>query len=97
MHSLGRRCNRHCVLRVPSGATGHTPSAKPRAARLYAEVLLKFIVDTAGRVDLTTVKVMKSERAAATRRLEKALPSLEFEPAIREGCRVRQVVQRPFY
>ena len=68
----------------------------PEPPRLGAEVLLQFVVDTAGQIDLNTVKVMKSERAAATRRLQEALPSLEYEPAVHQGCRVRQLVQRAF-
>ena len=63
---------------------------------LGGEVLIEFVVDTAGRVDLGTVKVMQSERADATRRLREALPTLEFEPALRQRCRVRQLAQRPY-
>jgi hypothetical protein len=73
-----------------------TRAGSPEPPRLYAEVLVQFVVDTAGRVDPATVQIMKSERAAATRRVQEALPSLQYEPAIRQGCRVRQLVQRAF-
>lgn len=71
-------------------------------------VLLQFIVDTAGRADLSTVKDLwppsrprltgqKRQYYESFRRaIVRALPDARFKPARIGGCRVRQLVQMPF-
>lgn len=60
------------------------------------QVLAQFIVDTTGRVDSGTVKVLRSTHPAFTAAVEAALPTLAFRPARVGGRPVKQLVQLPF-
>ena len=54
---------------------------------------IAFVVDTAGRPDLATLRVL--EPAAPVRpRLMATVDSLRYQPALFDGCRVRQLVER---
>lgn len=59
------------------------------------EVLVQFVVDTTGRVDMTSIQVLKSSNELFTREVRTALPHWRFLPAEVGGRKVRQYVQLP--
>jgi TonB family protein len=67
-----------------------------RAARTKGEVVAHFVVDTAGRPEAETFKVVRSSHAAFTSAVRDALPCMGYTPATIRGRRVRQLVQQPF-
>jgi hypothetical protein len=71
------------------------PTGFPRyqQAALAGEVLFQVIVDPCGFPDLTTLKILKSDRPALTDRA-RVIVSLRFLPAeLPDGQLVSQVVQ----
>ncbi len=67
-----------------------------RAAGVAGEVLAQFVVDTAGRVEAGSLRVVHSTHPLFTQAVERAIGSARFVPAEANGQRVRQLVQRPF-
>ena len=67
-----------------------------RAAKVEGVVLLQFVVDTLGRLEPGTVRVLMSTNALFSRSATAALDDARFKPAIRKGRPVRQTVQQPF-
>lgn len=55
-----------------------------------------YVVDTTGRVDTTTIRVMQSDDARFTASVITALGEARFRPAKRSGKAVRQLVQQRF-
>jgi TonB family protein len=55
-----------------------------------------YVVDTAGRVDTTTVEVVQSDDPRFTESVRTALGLMRFRPAKREGKTVRQLVTQKF-
>lgn len=78
----------------------------PSAAPIYPQDLLEqgfegsvdaeFVVDTTGRVDLGTIKVLESADSAFSRSVETALAGALFRPAWRNLQKVRQLVRQRF-
>jgi TonB family protein len=60
------------------------------------EIVAQFIVDTLGRVEVPSFRVVKATHADFLSAVGKALPRLRFIPAEKDGQKVRQVVQQPF-
>ena len=54
---------------------------------------LEFVVDTAGRPEMDAVKVVSDNSAELTEAVKQALPALRYEPAMRDGKPVRQLVR----
>lgn len=67
-----------------------------RSANVEGEVLAQFVVDTAGRVDMSTFHVLKSTHDLFTQAVKDVLPQLKFSPAEAGGRKVRQLVQLAF-
>jgi protein TonB len=68
-----------------------------RRAGVEGDVVVKFVVDTTGRVDLRTVEVMRSTHDAFTAAVRETLATLRFAPA-RDGERqVRALAVMPFH
>ena len=67
-----------------------------RSAKVEGEVLAQFVVDTLGRVEPGTFKVLKTTHELFTQAVRDVLPSLQFSPAEVGGRKVRQLVQIPF-
>jgi TonB family protein len=90
------------VVEVDSAATRDPTSAAPAypsdmlAQRVPGYVAVRFVVDTMGTVDLTTVQVMTSSRSEFTRAVRDALPLMRFTPAKMGGVRVRQLAEQVF-
>ena len=78
----------------------------PSAAPMYPQVLLEggvegiveaeFVVDTTGRVDLSTVKIISSSHEDFSTSVQTALAGALFRPAWRNLRRVRQLVHQRF-
>ena len=70
--------------------------ASLKSANIEGEVLAQFVVDTTGRADIVTFKVLKSSHSGFTQAVRDALPSMRFTPAEIGGRKVPQIVQNPF-
>jgi protein TonB len=67
-----------------------------KQASIEGEVLASFVVDTTGRADVSTFKVLKSTHQQFTDAVRRALPRMRFLPAEVGGRKVKQLVQQPF-
>ena len=80
-------------------AAGSPPPRYPdmlRSANIEGEVLAQFIVDTTGRYEQGSFKVIKSSHDLFTAAVRNALPNMKFYPAEIGGRKVKQLVQQPF-
>jgi hypothetical protein len=59
-------------------------------------VLVQFVVDTIGRADTTTYRVIKASHTEFAQAVRTALPGFRFTPAQLHGRKVRQMVHQPF-
>jgi protein TonB len=77
-------------------------SAKPRYPEVLRQsgvggrVLVQFTVDTTGRVDLASVRVMQSTHDLFTQAVRSALASFRFRPAEVNGKRTAALAEMPF-
>ena len=55
-----------------------------------------YVVDTTGRVDVTTIRIMSSDHPGFTTSVRTALGEMRFRPAKRGGKAVRQLVEQRF-
>jgi len=78
------------VWRYPTGAY----PASMRRTNAVAEIFAAFIVDTAGRVEPKSVRVMPGSDPRAVRAIPATLAALRFRPATRGGFKVRQRVMQ---
>lgn len=79
--------------------SGNPPPRYPdmlRSANVEGEVLAQFVVDTTGRADMGSFKVLKSTHDLFTNAVKAALPNMKFYPAEVGGRKVKQLVQMPF-
>ena len=67
-----------------------------RSANVEGEVLAQFVVDTTGRAEMNTFKVIKSTHDLFTNAVKASLPNMKFYPAEVGGRKVKQLVQMPF-
>jgi TonB family protein len=90
------------VLEVDEMVERHEGSAAPVYPRdllaMGAEGLVQaiYVVDTAGRVDTTTIQVVRSDDSRFTESVRTALGRMLFRPAKRAGKTVRQLVEQRF-
>jgi TonB family protein len=78
------------------GSGGPRYPADLRAERREGEVLAQFVVDTTGRIESGSFKVLKSSDARFSEAVRQGLVDLRFLPAEVGGRKVRQLVQQPF-
>ena len=89
-------------FQVDSGAQLIVGTANPKypeahkAAKVEGDLLVQFVVDTAGMVELTTFKVLKFADSLFVQSVRDALPDMRFFPAYAGGKKVKQLVQLPF-
>jgi protein TonB len=79
--------------------TGSPPPRYPdilKSAGVEGEVVISFVVDTTGRVDMSRVTVLKSTHELFLAAVKTALPNMRFLPAEVGGKKVKQLVQQPF-
>jgi len=67
-----------------------------RSAGVEGEVLAQFVVDTTGRAEMGTFKVLKTSNELFSVAVKNALPRMRFIPAEAGGRKVKQIVQQPF-
>jgi periplasmic protein TonB len=67
-----------------------------KSANVEGEVLAQFVVDTTGRAEMNTFKVLKSSHELFTQSVRNVLPNMRFYPAEIGGRKVKQMVQQPF-
>ena len=90
------------VLEVDKMVERYETSAAPiyprELAAIGTEGLVQaiYVVDTAGLVDTTTIKVVQSDDPRFTESVRTALGDMRFRPARREGKPVRQLVEQKF-
>ena len=83
------------VAMVP-GQPGPSYPDMLKSANVEGEVLAQFVVDTTGRYESGTFKVLKSSNEQFTAAVRNALPNMRFYPAEIGGRKVKQMVQQPF-
>lgn len=65
------------------------------SSRVEGSVLVQFVVDTLGRADMSSFKVLESSNQLFAQSLERTLPKWRFHPAESGGRKVKQIVQLP--
>ena len=89
-------------FQVEKPVVGAPGSAQPRypeilkSASVEGEVMAQFVVDTSGRAEPGSFKVLKSSHELFTAAVREALPRMRFLPAEVGGRKVKQLVQQPF-
>jgi len=92
----------YSVLQVDEMVERYASSAAPvyppelSARGTEGKVEAAYVVDTTGRVDTTTIRVMQSDDPRFTESVRTALAETRFRPAKRAGKAVRQLVQQRF-
>jgi protein TonB len=66
-----------------------------QSAHVDGEVLAQFVVDTTGRVDMSTFRAIQSTNELFVQSVRRALADWKFRPAEVGGTKVRQLVQMP--
>ncbi|GJG86066.1 hypothetical protein tb265_12470 [Gemmatimonadetes bacterium T265] len=85
------------TLAEPNPATfvpRYPPALRARGVR--GTVVVQFVVDTAGRPDMGTFKVLSSSDTAFTTAVRTAVARTDFLPALLDGRKVRQLYEQPF-
>ncbi len=67
-----------------------------KSSGVEGEALVQFIVDTTGRAELGSFKVLRASHDAFGQAVRAALPRMRFLPAEIGGRKVRMLVQQPF-
>lgn len=83
------------VMQAPNSATPAYPDVL-RQAGIEGEVVVSFVVDTSGRVEVNSFKVIRATHEFFTNAVKNALPRMRFIPAELGTHRVRQLVQQPY-
>jgi periplasmic protein TonB len=77
-----------------SGAPAYPEMLK--SSGVEGEALVQFIVDTTGRAETGSFKVLRASHDAFGQAVKSALPRMRFLPAEIGGRKVRMLVQQPF-
>lgn len=77
--------------RVENGPA-RVPSEMPVSQRRYAEVGVRFVVDTSGYVERGSIAVLPGAPAALDRATRELVAGWRYRPAVRGGLPVRQVI-----
>jgi protein TonB len=83
------------VAQIPGSGTPNYPDIL-RSSSVEGQVLAQFVVDTTGRVEIASFKVIQSSHALFESSVRSALPRMRFLPAEVAGRKVKQLVQQPF-
>ena len=83
------------VMQAPNSPTPQYPDIL-RQAGVEGEALVSFVVDTTGRADPTSFKVIRTTHELFATAVKNALPRMRFIPAEVGDKQVRQLVQQPF-
>jgi TonB family protein len=83
------------VLQRPGNPMAQFPN-EMRSRGRGGDVVVQYVVDTTGRVDMSSIEILKSTDGAFTSSVKTVLSELRFFPAETAGRRVRQMVQQSF-
>jgi protein TonB len=83
------------VMTVNGSPTPRYPDIL-KSAGVEGEVVVAFVVDTTGRADISSLKILKSTHELFSAAVRTALPTMRFLPAEVGGRKVKQLVQQPF-
>lgn len=83
------------VMVLP-GTAGPSYPETLRTAGIEGQVLAQFVVDSTGRVQLSTFQALESQHPLFTAAVRTALSRMRFLPAEARGARVAQLVQQSF-
>jgi protein TonB len=83
------------VMQAPNSPTPQYPDIL-RQAGVEGEALVSFVVDTTGRADVASFKVIRATHELFATAVKNALPRMRFIPAEVGDRKVRQLVQQPF-
>jgi protein TonB len=83
------------VVPAPGSAQPRYPDML-RQAGVEGEVLAQFVVDTTGKAEPNSLKILKSSHDMFVQSVKNALPQMRFIPAEVGGRKVKQLVQQPF-
>jgi TonB family protein len=90
------------LLDVDSGAVRDPRSAAPtypsdmEAKGIEGVVRVRFVVDSTGLIDLSTIKVLEATNESFARAVKTALPDMRFRPALMGPQAVRQLSEQDF-
>ena len=83
------------VMQAPGSPTPTYPDIL-RQAGVEGEALVSFVVDTTGRADVASFKIIRTTHELFATAVKNALPRMRFIPAEVGDKKVRQLVQQPF-
>lgn len=83
------------VMQAPNSPTPQYPDIL-RSAGVEGEALVSFVVDSSGRADVSSFKVIRTTHELFATAVKNALPRMRFIPAEVGDKKVRQLVQQPF-
>jgi protein TonB len=83
------------VVPAPGSAQPRYPDML-RQAGVEGEVLAQFVVDTTGKAEPNSLKILKSSHDMFVQSVKNALPQMKLIPAEVGGRRVKHLVQQPF-
>ena len=87
------------VEKAAAAIPGTPPPAYPemlKASGIEGDAMVQFVVDTLGRAEPGSFKVLKSTHDAFGQSVRAALPRMRFLPAEAGGRKVRMLVQQSF-
>ena len=83
------------VMAAPGSPAPRYPEVL-KAAGVEGEVDVSFVVDTTGRADPSSLRILKSTHNLFDAAVRSSLPGMRFIPAEVGGRKVWQQVQQPF-
>lgn len=83
------------AVRDPSSAVPVYPSLLEKQG-IEGTAVVRFVVDTTGRADLETFRLIETNHPLFGAAVRKALPGMRFRPATVGPNKVRQMVELPF-
>ena len=83
------------VVAAPGSAQPRYPEML-RQAGVEGAVEVEFVVDTLGRAEPGSLRILRSDHELFAAAVRSALPAMRFLPAEAGGRRVRQLVRQPF-
>lgn len=78
---------------------GNRPPPYPsvlQSANVEGQVLATFVVDTTGRVDMSTFRIIESDHDLFSNAVRGHMPNMRYYPAETGGRKVKMWVQQPF-
>ena len=83
------------AAQVPGNPFSQPPDSS-KAPTVDGQVLASFVVDTLGRAELNSLRILKSTSPVFSAAVRARIPQMRFTPAEKGGVKVRQLVQQPF-